>query len=307
MVFFHESGKRHTLEGQLVMHLDQIVSRIILLAKLPGNKHRCEVAKELRAHLDDLVEEARSQGYDDEATARIVRMRFGDPQEVGAAFASVYAPERLARRILQLTILFAASTLAVVVVISTVQSIAAMCTAESILSTFRDIHREVFGFAAIAAGYCSLYAGERLYPTSRVKTLLPTSALGLALAAVFAWLIPQHAVLPLVAFSCAASGRLLQRLEVPFIWFAGTALPLLIAWALFGRLLPGWQFPWLVWLGLTICCKALSEITRLFERVSLDHPPKHCEIVSPIGNGLVVVTSRRVDRMTPGTREGSAP
>ncbi|MGA7622050.1 MAG: permease prefix domain 1-containing protein [Candidatus Acidiferrales bacterium] len=248
-------------------HLDHTVSRVILLAKLPGNKRGREVAKELRAHLDDLAEEVRSQGYDDEAAARIVRMRFGEPQAIAAAFASVYAPERWARRILQSTILFAASTIAVVVVVSTVQSIAAMCTAESILSTFRDIHREVFGFAAIAAGYCSLYVGERLFSTSRVRTLLPSVTLGLGLAATFAWLIPQHAVLPLVAFACAASGRLLQRVEIPFVWFAGTALPLLIAWVLFGQLLPGWQFPWLVWLGLTISCKVLQEIVRLFERV----------------------------------------
>jgi hypothetical protein len=252
------------------MHLDHLVSRVILAAKLPGNKRRREVAKELRAHLDDLAEELRSQGYNDEAIGRIVRMRFGEPQDIASAFASVYAPERWARRILKSTILFVASILAVVVVISTVQSIAAMCTAESILSTFRDIHREVFGFTAIAAGYCSLYAGERFFSTSRVRALLPSLTLGLGLAAVFVWLIPQHAVLPLVAFTCAVSGRLLQRVEIPFVWFAGTALPLLIAWVLFGRLLPGWQFPWLVWLGLTISCKALREVVQLFERVFVE-------------------------------------
>jgi hypothetical protein len=267
MVFFYESGERHTFEGQRVTHLDHIVSRVVLLAKLTGNRNQCEVAKELRAHLDDLAEEMRIEGYDEEAVARIVRIRFGDPEEVAAAFASVYAPERWTRRILQSTILFAASALAVVVVISTVQSIAALCTAESVLSTFRDIHREVFGFVAIAAGYCSLYAGERLFPSSRLRALLPSVTLALGFAAVLAWLIPQHMALPLVAFACAASGRLLQRLDKPFVWFAGTALPLLIAWALFGPLLPGWQFPCLVWLGLTISCKALQANVWLFERV----------------------------------------
>jgi uncharacterized protein (UPF0335 family) len=251
-------------------HLDHHVSRVILLAKLPGAKRKAEVAKELRAHLDDLAEEARSQGYDNEAAARIVKMRFGEPQEIAAAFASVYAAERWARRILQAAILFAASAIAVVVVISTVQSIAAVCTAESVLSTFREIHLEAVGFAAIAAGYCSLYAGERMFSTSRVRALLPSVTLGLCLAAVFAWRIPQHAVLPLVAFACAASGRLLQRVEIPLVWLAGTALPLLIAWVLFGPLLPGWQFPWLVWMGLTISCKALQEIVRLFERVFVE-------------------------------------
>jgi hypothetical protein len=265
MAFFYQSGERYTFEGQPVTQ--PIVSRVILLAKLPGKSRRCEVERELRAHLDDLAEEMRSQGYDEEAIARIVRIRFGEPQEVAAAFASVYAPERWARRILQATVLFAASTIAVAFVLSTVQSVAAMCTAASILSTLRDIYQEVVGFGAITAGYCSLYAGERLFPSSLARAALPSVTLGLCLAAVFAWLIPQHAALPVVAFACAASGRLLQHLQIPFIWFAGTALPLLIAWALFGRLLPSWEFPWLVWLGLTISCQALREIVRLFEKI----------------------------------------
>lgn len=251
-------------------HLDHIVSRVALRASLPGNKRRREVEKELRAHLDDLVEEARSQGYDEEAAARIARVRFGEPQEIGAAFASVYAPERWARGILQATILFVASTVAVAVVLSTVQSIAALCTAGSVLSTLRDMYQEIFGFAAITAGYCSLYAGEHLFPASPAKAVLPSVSLGLCLAAVFTWLIPQHAALPVVAFASAACARLLQRWAMPFIWFAGTAVPLLIAWILFGRLLSCWEYPWLVWLSLTISCKALREIVRLFEGAFLE-------------------------------------
>ena len=248
-------------------HSDRIVSRVISLARLPGSKRGREVAKELRAHLDDLAEEARSQGYDEEGAARIVRMRFGEPEEIAAAFASVYAPERWATRILQSAILLASSTLAVMVVVGTVQSIAAVFSSGSIVSTLRALHQESFGFAAITAGYCSLYAGERLFPASLAKAVLPSVALGLCLAALFAWLVPQHAALPLVAFACAASARLLQRLEIPFLWFAGTALPLLIAWVMIGRLIPCREFPWLVWPGLTISCKALREIVRLFERV----------------------------------------
>jgi hypothetical protein len=267
MVFFHQNGERHTFEGRLVTHLDRIVSRVMSRANLPGNKRRCEVAKELRAHLDDLAEEARSEGYDGDAIARIVRMRFGEPEEVAAAFCFVYKPERLAKRILQLTLLVTASTVAVIFVIGTVQSIAAILTATSIASTLRDIHREVFGLVAIIAGYCSMYAGERLFPASLARAVLPSVTLGSWLAAVLAWLVPQHAALPLAAFACAASARLLQRVEIPFVWFAGTALPLLMAWAFLGPLIPGPQFPWLVWLGLTISCKALRETIRLFETV----------------------------------------
>jgi uncharacterized protein (UPF0335 family) len=270
MGFFYESRERHTFEGQCLTHLDHIVSRVILRAKLPGNKHRCEAEKELRAHLDDLAEEARSQGYDDEAAARIVRMRFGEPQEIGAAFASVYASERWARRIVQAIILFAASAIVVAVVLSAVQSIAAICTAESLLSTLHNLYQEILGFGMITAGYYSLYAGERLFPTSLARAALPSVSLGLCLAPMFAWLIPQHAALPVVAFACAASARVLQRFEIPFIWFAGTALPLLIGWAVFGRLLPSWEFPWLVWFGLILSCKAMQEMVRFFERVFLE-------------------------------------
>ena len=269
MGFLHESSERHTFQGQHLTHLDHIISRIVVLAKLPGNKCRSEVAKELSAHLEDIAEEVRSQGYDGEAAARIVTMRFGEPQEITAAFSAVYASERWARRILQSTILFAASAIAVAVVVSTVQAIAAMCTATSVVSTLRDIYREVFGFGTITAGYCSVYAGERFFPTC-ARAALPSVTLGLCLAAGFTWLIPQHAALSLVAFVCAASARLLQRVEIPFIWFVGTALPLLVAWAWFGPLVSGWQFPWLVWLGLTTSCKALREVVRLFEKVFID-------------------------------------
>ena len=251
-------------------YLDRIVSEVISLAKVPGDNRRAEVAQEIRTHLEDLAEEARSCGYDDQAIARIVRMRFGEPGEVGAAFACVYARERLAKRILQSALLVIVSAVVVILVIGTVQAIAAIWTATSVASAIRDLRWEFAGFGAITAGYCSSYAGERLFPTCLSRAVLPSTAMGLSLAAIFVWLIPQHAALPLVAFSCAASGRVLQRVEIPLVWLAGTALPLLIAWALFGPLIPGWQFPWLIWLGLTFTCKALRETIRLLERLFVE-------------------------------------
>jgi hypothetical protein len=246
---------------------NRLVDRIILLAKLPGNNRRCEVARELQAHLEDLNEKARSDGYDDEASARIIRMRFGEPDEVAAAFAVVYAPERIARWILQSAILLAVSTAAVAVVIGTVQSIAAIWTATSVVSTLRDIHQELVGVGAIVAGYCGQYVGERVFPNSLGRALLLSLIVGLALDAILGWLIPRHMALPLAAYTCAACARLLQRVQMPLVWIAGTALPLLVAWWLFGPLVPGWQFPWLIGLGLIFSCKALRETVRLFEKV----------------------------------------
>jgi len=246
---------------------DDIVSRVISLANLPGARRRGEIEKELRAHMEDIVEEARFQGYDQSAIQGIVEMRFGKPHDVAAAFASVYAPERLARCIVALAILIIASFVAVVLVIGSVQSAAAICTATSIASSFRHIYWESFGFAAIALGYCSLYLGERLFPAAPAKAVLPSATLVFCVGVVLSWVAPGHMALPLLAFTCAAFGRLLQRVDVPLVWLGGTGGPLLIGWAFFGPSVPGsGQFLCLVWLGLTISCKVLQELVQLFER-----------------------------------------
>lgn len=246
---------------------DGIVTRVISLCRVSSARRRREIEKELHAHVEDIAEEARSQGYDDSAIRRIVALRFGEPHEVAAAFASVYGRDRVARCVVGLGILAIVSFAAVVLVIASVQSIAAICTARSIASSFRYIHWESFGFAAIALGYCSLYLGERLFPASRAKALLPSATLIFCAGVVLSQEAPGHVALPLIAFICAVFGRLLQSVDIPLVWLAGTAGPLLIAWAFFGPFVPGsGHFLCLVWLGLTISCKVLQELVQLFER-----------------------------------------
>jgi hypothetical protein len=246
---------------------NDIVPRVISACRVPGARRRRELEKELYSHVEDSAEEARSQGYDDSAIRRIVALRFGKTNEVAAAFASVYARDRVARCVLGLGILAIVSFAAVVLVIGSVQSIAAICTARSVASSFRYIHWESFGFAAIALGYCSLYLGERLFPASLAKALLPSATLLFCFGVVLCWVAPGHVALPLIAFACAALGRLLQSVDIPLVWLAGTAGPLLIAGAFFGSLVPGsGPFLCLVWLGLTISCKVLQELVELFER-----------------------------------------
>lgn len=247
--------------------LNDIVRRVISACKVPGSGRRREIEKELYSHVEDIAEEARSQGYDDSAIRRMVALRFGKTDEVAAAFASVYARERVTRCVFGLGILAIVSFAAVVLVIGSVQSIAAICTARSVVSSFRYIRWESFGFAAIALGYCSLYLGERLFPTSLGKALLPGATLIFCVGLVLSWVAPGHVALPLTAFACAALGRLLQGLDMPLVWLAGTAAPLLIAWPFFAPLFPGnVRFLCLVWLGLTISCKVLQELVQLFER-----------------------------------------
>ena len=54
--------------------------------------------------------------------------------------------------------------------------------------------------------------------------------IGLAIG-VYCLAIPSAQVaMPIVAFACAASARLLQRVNAPLLWLVGTAGPLFIAW-----------------------------------------------------------------------------
>lgn len=204
---------------------DGIVQRVISLSKLPGAGHRHEIEKELQDHLEDIVEEARSQDCDDVAISRIVKMRFGSPPEVAAAFARVYARERMAHCAVGLTILLVASLATVSIVIGTVQSIVAIGTDTSIASTFNDVRFEALGFAAIALGYCSLYVGEHLFPASLAKIILLSSILAFCIGGGLSWVAPRLVILPVVAFTAAALSRLLQRVPIPLLWLAGTAAP----------------------------------------------------------------------------------
>jgi len=127
--------------------------------------------------------------------------------------------ERLAKRILQSAFCDCVQ-LAVVVVIGTVQSIARFV-----------LRRRSYRPCGYSSGTCRfrrdcgglLQSLRRGAPFSDLagEALLPSVTLGLWLAAVFGWLIPQHAALPLAAFACAATGRLLQRMEIRLVWFAG--------------------------------------------------------------------------------------
>lgn len=254
------------------MDHDGIVRRVISRSDFLDAAQRREIERELRAHVEDIVEEARAQGHDEATIAQIVEARFGRPQEVAAAFRTVYARERLVLNVVRVGSLLLASLVAVGLVVGSVQSIFAICTATSLRSAFSQIARESVGFTAITLGYCSLYFGERLLRTSLAKQILLGAALLFWMAFGLSRAVPEHSALPVVAFASAAMARLFQRIRIPLIWLAGTAGPLLAAGMIPGFFFSGHeqgmhlQFLWLVWLGLTLSCKALQLIVQRFEK-----------------------------------------
>lgn len=57
-------------------------------------RHRQAIARELRAHLDEVQRELELSGWEPEAAARESLARFGDPDEIADGFRRVYRPSR---------------------------------------------------------------------------------------------------------------------------------------------------------------------------------------------------------------------
>jgi hypothetical protein len=244
-----------------------VVQQVLALAGLPDRRRRREVERELHTHLEDLAEKARSQGYDEAMIERLAVIRFGDPGQIAAAFASAYALERWMRRVVACGILLLASVAAVSVAVGTVQSGAALLTRVPLADSFSGFPWELMGAGAIALAYCGAYLAERLFPKSFAKAASLSIGLAIFLAVGLLFAFPAHAVLPCVALSGAASARALQRVPVPVLWFAGTAGPVTVAWLAFRPVLAGQApAPWLLWAGLTLSCAALRGVIRLFEK-----------------------------------------
>jgi hypothetical protein len=247
-----------------------IIRQVIARSRLPGGRRRREMLRELSAHLEDSAEALRARGYDDCTVERMVELRFGDADALGRAFAVVYRRERWARTAASIVVLFVTATLAATLVIGGVQSLVAIGTAHPLRATFTHATSELIGIAAVAIGYCIPFVAERLGvpPTRQILGLV--AAIGLAVGGYCIGTPPAEAAMPIVAFACAASARLLQRFNVPLLWLVGTAWPLLIAWRGLGPLiesgLPGARvFPWSVWCGITGACLLLRPIVWLFE------------------------------------------
>jgi hypothetical protein len=247
-----------------------LIQQIIALARFPDARQRHEIERELRNHLEDLEEEARSQGHDEAMIERIAAMRFGNPQEIAAAFASAYAIERWMRRAVACAILLIASIAAVSLAIGTVQSIAALLIRIPFADVSHGFYWEVLGLVAVTLGYCCAYLAERLFPTSFANAAWLSFILTICVAAGLVFAAHAHAILPCIAFAGATFARLLQSVHVPIVWLAGTAVPIaMLALAFHPPLAGQGPPPWLLWLGLTLSCAVLRKIVDLFEKLTL--------------------------------------
>jgi hypothetical protein len=75
---------------------ERLIAEIMTASRIPTEKHRREVLRELRAHMEDFVSAGRRNGLGDEEIERRLVERFGDPKQIAEQFAWVYRRERAA-------------------------------------------------------------------------------------------------------------------------------------------------------------------------------------------------------------------
>jgi hypothetical protein len=252
---------------------DSLVRKIISKSRIVSDAKRRELAAELSSHVEDLIDEVRAAGHDDTSVQRIVCQRFGHPEEIGRAFAETYRTERIAAYTGFFSLLAIVSLAAVGSVISTLQLLVAIYSGAPPSVAFHGMRWEIVGFLALTWGYVGMYFAELLFRRCRLVSAVAINAfLFLPLVLVLRHFTLVHVAAPVVAFVCGGMVRILQRLNMRFLWCAGTAIPLLLAWLSVGPVVDGdgylasWEVGVVVWMGMTLSCAAMTSLTKLFDR-----------------------------------------
>jgi hypothetical protein len=104
---------------------EEFIRRIVSRSGIMTSKGRRELERELNAHLEDAIAEARSEGCDEATILQTIWARFGDPDEIANDFAMVHRFERRAISIAHSLALMAVSMLTVTGLISVFQLLVA--------------------------------------------------------------------------------------------------------------------------------------------------------------------------------------
>src|SRR5437868_7200524 len=75
---------------------ERLIHQIMAAARIPCERRRREVLRELHAHMEDFVSAGRQSGRPEEEIERLLLERFGNPSQIARQFAWVYRRERAA-------------------------------------------------------------------------------------------------------------------------------------------------------------------------------------------------------------------
>ena len=187
---------------------ERLIDEIVAVSRIPSERRRREVRRELRAHVEDFVSAGRQSGRREEEIESLLAAHFGDPGQIARQFAQVYRRERVAR--------YLGGFLLCTVLVGLVISAAAISMQAGMMAGFgaarpgalasRHTVIEALDILASAAAYLGLLSLERFF----ARPIAVLASVAAALAAVFAaaGLPPQ-----LVLFGFA-NGALLRVIRV---------------------------------------------------------------------------------------------
>src|SRR5258708_28650946 len=92
---------------------EKLIEKIMASSGIVGRARRSDAARELRAHIEDIIEEEREAGRGEKEIEHLVFARFGQAEQIGEEFAIVYRPQRIGWSLLSYSLLALTSVFAV--------------------------------------------------------------------------------------------------------------------------------------------------------------------------------------------------
>jgi hypothetical protein len=241
---------------------EEFIRRIVSRSGIMTSKGRRELERELNAHLEDAIAEARSEGCDEATILQTIWARFGDPDEIANDFAMVHRFERRAISIAHSLALMAVSMLTVTGLISVFQLLVATCSSVPPAEAFPHLREEIIGFASLTLGYIGLHLEERLFQKQRLmKAFVLNCILFVCLFGLTSLWLHLTGPMCVLAFVSGVAVRVLQQIVIPSAWFLGTAVPMAVVYWLSGQHdvhFPLWASPLMRWTGITVACYFLT-------------------------------------------------
>ncbi|MEW6737957.1 MAG: permease prefix domain 1-containing protein [Acidobacteriota bacterium] len=255
---------------------EKLIEKILASSGIVSARRRREVARELRAHLEDAIEEARAAGHNEAEIEELVLLRFGEPQEVAEQFADVYCAERFMAYFIYCFLLVVGSLVVVSAFVGTVQISLAVGMGYGAAWAFPRGHLvwEIALLTGLTLGYLSLYFVERLFNRLRlVKAfLLMVPIFTLVSVGLEIWW-SGSGIAHGVAFCCAVFVRALE-IYCPRIWWKLTGLALFFL--MLGLLVLGsfmrtqgtsvWMMVSVFCLTIALSCQFMISLVAIFDR-----------------------------------------
>jgi HAAS domain-containing protein len=185
---------------------ERLIDEIMAASRIPSEKRRREVLRELRAHVEDFVSAGRRSGRSEEEIERLLVERFGDPRQIAQQFAWVYRRERAALNLGGF--LISTVVVSLVILAGTISMQAGIMIGFGAPVVFGSRHTAVMALdiLASAAAYLGLLSLGRFF--ERPLAVLAVVAAALVAVFVAAGLPPQY-----ILFGFA-NGALLRGIQV---------------------------------------------------------------------------------------------